>query len=122
MLDWSKKGVLKLLTGLPIQLFCFRTKLKFRDTFWIRYNVESKTRLSVAFLRKNTQQILLPVQFHFLQIIDTFSELMHDVCYDIELEPSLQLVEGESFFNKSTCTYDNAGLDTKKTVSGVQIQ
>ena len=38
---------------------------------------------------------------------------MHGVLNDAEVEPSLQLIEGESFYNKSTNTNDNARLYTQ---------
>ena len=47
------------------------------------------------------------------EIRDTFGKLMDEVCYDVELEPKLQPLEGESFDNKSTTTEDEARLDIK---------
>ena len=38
------------------------------------------------------------------QLRDTFAKIMHDVCYDVEAEPILQLLQGESFIHKSTST------------------
>ena len=38
---------------------------------------------------------------------------MHDECYEVEVEPSLQLLEGKRFYNKSNGTDDNARLDIK---------
>ena len=45
------------------------------------------------------------------EIRDTFAKIMKDVCFDIEVEPKLQRLEGESFEYKSTCTEDEARLD-----------
>ena len=44
---------------------------------------------------------------------DNFAELMRDVCYDVEIEPKLQTLEGESFERKTTSTEDEARLDIK---------
>ena len=38
---------------------------------------------------------------------------MREVCYDVEIEPKLQPLEGESFFHKTTTTEDEARLDIK---------
>ena len=38
---------------------------------------------------------------------------MKDVCFDVELEPKLQPIEGESFDNKTTTTEDEARMDIK---------
>ena len=35
---------------------------------------------------------------------DTFAKLMQQVCFDVELEPDLHLLEGESFVQKKTTT------------------
>ena len=45
------------------------------------------------------------------EIRDTFAKLLGDVCNDIEIEPKLQPLEGETFGNKSTSTDDEARLD-----------
>ena len=47
------------------------------------------------------------------EIRDIFANLMKDVCFDVELEPKLQPLEGESFDNKTTTTEDEAKLDIK---------
>ena len=44
---------------------------------------------------------------------DTLANLMKDVCFDVELEPKLQPLEGESFVNRTTATDDEARLDFK---------
>ena len=33
---------------------------------------------------------------------------IHEVCYELEFEPSLHLLEGENFYNKSTGIDNNA--------------
>ena len=47
------------------------------------------------------------------EIRDTFADIMKDVCFDIEIEPKLQSLEGESFESKTTTTEDDARLDIK---------
>ena len=47
------------------------------------------------------------------EIRDTFAKLMDEVCHDVELEPKLQPLEGETFDNKTTTTEDEARLDIK---------
>ena len=41
---------------------------------------------------------------------DTFATLMDEICHDVETEPKLQSLEGESFSNKTTTTEDDARL------------
>ena len=43
-------------------------------------------------------------------IRDTFAKVMDDVCYDVEIEPPLLLLQGESFDFKTTTTEDQALL------------
>ena len=42
------------------------------------------------------------------EIRDTFAAIMKDVCFDVEIEPKLQPLEGESFVHKTTTTEDEA--------------
>ena len=52
------------------------------------------------------------------QIRDNFAKLMQDVCYDVTVEPTLQLLQGESFIHKTTSTDENARLNIKATGLG----
>ena len=38
---------------------------------------------------------------------------MNEVCHDVEIEPKLQPLQGQSFVKSSTTTEDEARLDTK---------
>ena len=38
---------------------------------------------------------------------------MDDVCYDVEMEPRLQPLQGESFDSQTTITEDQVRLDIK---------
>ena len=45
--------------------------------------------------------------------IGDIRELMNDVCYDVEIEPKLQPLQGETFPHKTTSTDHDAQLDIK---------
>ena len=47
------------------------------------------------------------------EIRDTFAEIVRDLCYDVEVEPTLQLLQGESFKHKTASTDENARLDNQ---------
>ena len=47
------------------------------------------------------------------EIRDTFSAIMKKVCFDVEIEPKLQLLEGEFFFRKTTSTENETRLENK---------
>ena len=47
------------------------------------------------------------------EIRDTFAKILHDLYYDVEFEPTLQLLQGESFIHKTTSTDEHARLDIK---------
>ena len=47
------------------------------------------------------------------EIRETFATLMSEVCFDVEIEPKLQLLQGERFVNNSTITDEDARLDIK---------
>ena len=47
------------------------------------------------------------------EIRDTFAAIMKDVCFDVEIEPKLQPLEGDSFVHTTTTTEDDTRLDFK---------
>ena len=47
------------------------------------------------------------------EIRDTFAMIMLEVCYDVEFEPTLKLLQGESFIQKTLRTGEKALLDIK---------
>ena len=47
------------------------------------------------------------------EIRDTVANLMNEVCHDVEIEPKLQPLKGQSFVNNSTTTEDDARLEIK---------
>ena len=44
---------------------------------------------------------------------DSFANQLNEVCDDVEVEPCLQSLQGETFANRTTTIDDNAELDTK---------
>ena len=46
-------------------------------------------------------------------IRDTFAELMNEVCHNVDIEPHLQSLQGETFDHRTTTTEDAARLDIK---------
>ena len=46
-------------------------------------------------------------------IRDIFATLMSEVCFDVEIEPNFQSLQGESFVNNSTTTDEDARPDVK---------
>ena len=47
------------------------------------------------------------------EIRDTFAKLMNEVCHDVQIEPQLQTLQGDSIESTTTCTDDEARLDIK---------
>ena len=47
------------------------------------------------------------------EIRDRFANLMGEVCFDAEIEPKIQSLQGKSFVNNSTTTDEDAQLDVK---------
>ena len=47
------------------------------------------------------------------EIRDTFATLISKVCFDVEIEPKLQSLQGESFVNNSTTIVEDARVDVK---------
>ena len=47
------------------------------------------------------------------KIQDTLAKIMHDVWYDIEVEPTPQFLQGESFIHKNISTDGNVPLELK---------
>ena len=52
-------------------------------------------------------------QIRHNEIRDTFANLINEVWHDVEIEPKLQPLQGESFVNNSTTTENEARLDIK---------
>ena len=117
----SEKGASSWLNALPLQRYGFTlTKSDFRDGLAIRYGWEPKNTPSLCpcgepFTMSHALHCAKAGYTHLRhnEIRDTFAKLMDEVCHDVELEPKLQPLEGETFDNKTTTTEDEARLDIK---------
>ena len=117
----SEKGASSWLNALPLKRYGFTlTKTEFRDGLAIRYgwepkNIPASCRCRETFNLAHALHCAKGGYTHMRhnEIRDTFANLMKDVCFDVELEPKLQPLEGESFDNKTTTTEDEARLDIK---------
>ena len=49
-------------------------------------------------------------------IRDSIAKLLNEVCHDVEVEPCLQSMEGETFANRTTTINDDARIDIKAFV------
>ena len=47
------------------------------------------------------------------EIRDTFATLLDEICQDVEIEPKIYSLEGESFHNRTATTKGDAQLDIK---------
>ena len=109
------------LNTLPLKRYHFDlTKTKFRDGLALRYEWEPLKTPAMCpcgelfslshFLQCNKGGY---TQMRHNEIRDTFASVMKEVCYDVEIEPKLQPLEGESFVHKTTTIEDEARLDNK---------
>ena len=62
-------------------------------------------------MRFTVQRVVTHIRHN--EVRDTFADLMNEVCHDVQIEPKLQPLQGESFVNNSTTTEDEARLDIK---------
>ena len=112
----SEKGASGWLNALPLQKYGFAlTKSEFRDGLALRYGWEPKNLpISCAcgepFEMSHALHCAKGGYTHLRQneSRDTFAKFLGDVCNDVEIEPKLQPLEGETFDNKSTSTEDEA--------------
>ena len=118
----SEKGASNWLTALQLKRYGFTlTKAEFRDGLYIRYNIEAKnTPINCPCGEKFTLSHALHcakgggyTHMRHIEIRDTFDKIMHDVCFDVEVERTLQLLQGESFIHITTSTDKNPRLDIK---------
>ena len=117
-----EKGASGWLNALPLQKYGFAlTKSEFRDSLALRYGWEpNNLPISCAcgepFAMSHALHCAKGGYNHLRHngIRDTFAALLGDVCNDVEIEPKIQPLEGETFDNKSTTsTEDEARLDIK---------
>ena len=117
----SEKGASSWLAALPLKHYDFTlTKSEFRDGLALRYgwepkNLPAKCPCGEPFTVAHSLHCGKGGYTHMRhdEIRDTFAKIMKDVCFDVEVEPKLQRLEGESFEYKSFCTEDEARLDIR---------
>ena len=116
-----EKGASSWLNALPLSKHGFNlTKTEFRDGIALRYTWEAKNTPAICTYGK---EFSLTHALHCAkggythlrhnEIRDVFSNLMDDACHDVQIEPKLQLLDGEIFSINSTTTDDDARLDIK---------
>ena len=109
------------LNTLPLKRYHFDlTKTEFRDGLALRYGWEPlKTPAMCPCGELFSLSLSLQcnkggyTQMRHNESRDTFASDMKEVCYDVEIEPKHQPLEGESFVHKTTTTEDEARLDIK---------
>ena len=90
----SEKGASNWLTALPLKRYGLTlTKSEFRDGLCIRYNIEAKKTTincpsGVKFTLSHAVHCAKGghTQMRHNEIQDTFTKIMHDVCYGVEVE------------------------------------
>ena len=117
----SEKGASNWLNALPLSRYNFNlNKSEFRDGIYLRYGWEPT---NIPLTCACGQSFDLTDAFHCArcgythmrnnEIRDTFATFMSEVCFDVEIEPKLQSLQGESFVNNSTTTDEDARIDVK---------
>ena len=117
----SQKGASNWLSVLPLKRYNFSLdKSEFKDGLLLRYGWEPPNTPYTGpygLLFTLTRSLHCPkVGYTHLrnnEIRDAFATLLDELCHDVEVEPKLQSLEGESFHNKITTTEDDARLDNK---------
>ena len=90
----SKKGASKWFVALPLKRYgLMLTKSEFRYGFFIRYKILATSTPFNCLCGKKFKF----AQMRHNEIRETFAKVMHGVYYDVEIEPALQLLQGESF-------------------------
>ena len=117
----SEKRSSNWLNALPLKKYGFNmNKSKFRDGLCLRYQWDlERTPKQCACGEKWT----IAHSLHCLkgrythlrhnEIRDCFGELLNQVCHDVEIEPKLLPLQGESFASNSVTKDDEARLDIK---------
>ena len=121
-LKWaSEKGDSNWLTDLPLSRYNFNlNESEFRDGIYLRYGWEPT---NIPLTRACGQSFDFTHALHCAksgythmshnEIKDTFANLMSEVCFDVEIEPKLLSLQGESFVINSTTRDEDARLDVK---------
>ena len=117
----SQKGASNWLSVLPLKIYNFTlNKSEFLGGLYLRYGWEPKNTPHTCpcgqpFKLIHSLHCPKGGYFHLRhnKVRDTFATLLDEVCHDVELEPKLQSLEGESFHNQTTTTEDDARFDIK---------
>ena len=117
----SEKSSSSWLNALPIERYGFNlTTGGFRDGLCFRYswepiNTPAKCPWSQKFPYAHASHCpkIGYTIMHHNEIRDTFGNLMDEVCHDVQIEPMLQELQGETFDNKTTCSDEEARPDIK---------
>ena len=115
----QQKGASSWLTSLPIAWLGFvLNKQEFRDSISLRYNwhIDNVPNYCGCGSANNIDHCLTCrhggyVVMRHNQIRDTIADVMKEVCHDVQVEPHLIPIEGESLINSNASTEDNARLD-----------
>ena len=93
-------------------------KQEFRDSISLRYNwhIDNVPNYCGCGSANNIDHCLTCrhggyVVMRHNQIRDTIADVMKEVCHDVQVEPHLIPIEGESLINSNASTEDNARLD-----------
>ena len=100
----SEKGASNWLNALPLSGYNFNlSKSEFRDGIYLRYGWEP-TNIPLKFACGQSFDLTHALHcargrytlMRHNEIRDTFATLMSEVCFDVEIEPKLQSLQGES--------------------------
>ena len=114
----SEKGAKNRLNVLPLTIYGFNlNKSEFRDGLHLRYGIEPKKLPKTCPCGHDftiAHALHCPkggyIQLRHNEIKDTIAKFMDKVCHDVEIEPLLQPLQGESFDNKSFTREEEAHL------------
>ena len=121
----SEKGAPCWLNAMPLKKYLplknFNlSKSEFRDGIALRYGWEPPKLASICVCGEPftvAHALHCPrggyTHLRHNDIRDSFANLLEEICFDVEIEPNLLPLQGESFANKTTSTEDDARLDTK---------
>ena len=114
-----EKGAPCWLNALPLKRYHFDlTKGEFRDGMALRYGwdpVKLPPRCTYGENFNVAHALHCPkggyTHIRHNDIRDSFANLLNEVCDDVEVEPCLQSLQGETFGNRTTTINDDARLD-----------
>ena len=117
----SEKGASCWLNAMPLKKYNFNlSKSEFRDGIALRYGWEPPKLASNCVCGEPftvAHALHCPrggyTHLRHNDIRDSFANMLGEICFDVEIEPNLLPLQGESFANKTTSTEDDARLDIK---------